>query len=118
MLFRKRLLELYHDMNRIRMMDNSEEQYRELLKSFLHIEEVDGRFINETMTAVSDNKIQEMEIASLLLVNRLFTQCCRLQVFGLKDLLLTHEQIKNFDRAMDTKEMIEEEKAKEGRGDS
>ncbi len=117
-LFRKRLLEQYHDMNRIRLLENSEEQYRELLKSFLHIEEVDRRFINETMVAVSENKIQEIEIASLLLVNRLFTQCCRLQVFGLKDLLLTHEQIKNFDRAMDAKEMIEEEKAKEERGDS
>ena len=68
------------------------------------------------MNAVSENKIQELEIASLLLVNRLFTQSCRLQVFGLKDLLLTHEQIKNFDRAMDTKEMIEDERAKEQKG--
>ena len=112
-LFRKKLLELYHDMERIRRLENSEEQYRELLKSFLHIEEIDGRFISETMNAVSENKIQELEIASLLLVNRLFTQSCRLQVFGLKDLLLTPEQIKNFDRAMDTKEMIEDERAKE-----
>jgi len=102
-------------MNRIRLMESSEEQYRELLKSFLHIEEVDRRFIRETMKAVSENMIQELEISSLLLVNRLFTQSCRLQVFGLKDLLLTHEQINDFDRAMDTREMIEEEKAKEGR---
>ena len=115
MLFQKRLLEQYHDMNRIRLMGNNEEEYRELLRSFLHIEEVDRRFISETMKAVSENKIQELEISSLLLVNRLFTQSCRLQVFGLKDLLLTHEQINNFDRAMDTREMIEEEKAKDGR---
>ncbi|MEN8143147.1 MAG: Na/Pi symporter [Thermodesulfobacteriota bacterium] len=110
--FRKRLIELYHDMNRIWLLASSEEQYRELLKVFLHIEEVDGRFIRDTMEAVSGKKIQELEIASLLLANRLFTQCCRLQIFGLKDLLLNHEQIKNFDRAMDTKEMIEEEKSK------
>lgn len=117
-LFRKRLLELYHDMNRIRRLESSEEQSRELLKAFLHIEEVDGRFIRDTLKAVSENKIQELEIASLLLVNRLFTQCCRLQVFGLKDLQLNHEQINNFDRAMDTKELIEEEKAKEERENS
>jgi phosphate:Na+ symporter len=69
------------------------------------------------MTAVSDNKVKEMEIASLLLVNRLFAQSCRLQIFSLKDLLLTHDQIKNFDRALDMKELIEEEKAKEDRGE-
>ena len=98
-------------------MENSDEQYRELLKVFLHIDETDGRFIKDTLTAVSENKVKEMEIASLLLTNRLFTQSCRLQIFSLKDLLLTHEQIKNFDRAMDVKELIEDERAKEGRGE-
>ena len=53
-----------------------------------------------------------MEISSLLLVNRLFTQACRMQIFGMKDLLLSQEQINDFDRAMDIKEMIDTEKAK------
>jgi len=111
-LFRKRLLEIYHDMNRIQRLDNREEQYRTLLQTFLHIEEVDTHFIRETMNAVSAGHIHEMEIASLLLVNRLFTQACRMQVFSMKDLLLTPEQINNFDRALDMKEIMEEEKAK------
>jgi len=111
-LFRKRLLEIYHDMNRIQRLDNREEQYRTLLQTFLHIEEVDTHFIRETMNAVSAGHIHEMEIASLLLVNRLFTQACRMQVFSMKDLLLTPEQINNFDRALDMKEIMEEEKTK------
>jgi len=111
-LFRKRLLEIYHDMNRIQRLDNREEQYRTLLQTFLHIEEVDTHFIRETMNAVSAGHIHKMEIASLLLVNRLFTQACRMQVFSMKDLLLTPEQINNFDRALDMKEIMEEEKAK------
>ena len=45
----------------------------------------------------------------MLLVNRLFTQACRLQIFSLKDLLLTQEQINNFDRALDMKEILEKE---------
>ncbi|MEN8134666.1 MAG: Na/Pi symporter [Thermodesulfobacteriota bacterium] len=114
-LFRKRLLELYQGMNFLRNLDSREEQYRELLKLFLHIEEADKTFIRETMDAVSDNKVREMEIASLLLVNRLFTQGCRLQVFAMKDLLLSPEQINDFDRALDMKELIEEEKAKEAK---
>ena len=111
-LFRKRLVELYHDMNRIQRQENREEQYRMLLQTFLHIEATDKQFIRETMDAVSRKQIKEIEIASLLLVNRLFTQSCRMQVFSMKDLLLTPEQINNFDRALDMKEIMEEEKTK------
>jgi phosphate:Na+ symporter len=114
-LFRKRLLRLYQDMNSLRELASREEQYRELLKVFLHIEEEDKSFIRETMNAVADNKIKEMEIASLLLANRLFNQGCRLQVFAVKDLLLSSEQINDFDRALDMKELIEEEKARESK---
>ena len=110
-LFRKRLQELYRSMYQVLDTENTEEQYRTLLKSFAHIEEDDDRFIRETMKAVSDEKIEDMEIASLLLVNRLFTQACRMQVYGMKDLLLTQEQIDNFDSALDMKEIMDEEKA-------
>jgi phosphate:Na+ symporter len=111
-LFRKRLLELYRDMDRILILENKEEQYHSLLQSFVRVEEADKQFIKETTIAVLNRKIQELEISSLLLVNRLFTQACRLQVFSLKDLLLSQDQISNFDRALDMKEILEEEKAK------
>lgn len=111
-LFRKRLVELYHDMIRIVQEENKVEQYRLLLKAIVHIEEDDKRFIRETMKAVSEQRIQDMEISSLLLVNRLFTQGCRLQIFSMKDLLLTSEQVNEFDRALDVRDIIEDEKVK------
>jgi phosphate:Na+ symporter len=109
-LFRKRLVELYHNMGRILAMDDRESQYRSLLATFVQIEAADNWFIKNTLNAVAARKIQEMEIASLLLVNRLFTQSCRMQIYGMKDLLLSQEQVNNFDRAMDIKEIMEEEK--------
>lgn len=111
-LFRKRLVELYHDMLRIVQEENKVDQYRLLLKAIVHIEEDDKRFIRETMKAVSEQRIQDMEISSLLLVNRLFTQGCRLQIFSMKDLLLTQEQVNDFDRALDVRDIIEDEKVK------
>ena len=102
-LFRKRLVELYHDMSRILTLEEKEAQYRSLLAAFAQIEEADNRFIRNTLKAVTEKKIQEMEIASLLLVNRLFTQSCRMQIYGLKDLLLPQEQINNFDSAIDAR---------------
>jgi len=109
-LFRKRLLKLYHDMSIIQDQDSKEEQYHSLLKAFVKIEEADKACISDTLKAVADGRIQDLEISSMLLVNRLFTQACRLQIFSLKDLLLSQEQINNFDRALDMKEIIEEEK--------
>ena len=110
-LFRKRLADLYHDMDRILEMDNKEEQYVKLLEAFVHIEALDQRFIQATVSATAKDHIQGLEISSLLLVNRLFAQASRLQIFGLKDLLLTQEQINHFDRALDMKEILDDEKA-------
>ncbi|MEZ4549719.1 MAG: hypothetical protein R2874_04360 [Desulfobacterales bacterium] len=111
-LFRKRLVELYHNMSRI-LATEDKSNYRALLISYVQIEEADNRCIKNTLNAVSDKKIQEMEIASILLVNRLFTQSCRMQIYSMeKDLLLSQEQINNFDRAMDVKEIMEAEKKK------
>ena len=90
-------------------MTDKEGQYRSLLASFVEIEASDNRFIKNTINAVADKKIQEMEIASLLLANRLFTQSCRMQIYSMKDLLLSHEKINNFDRAMDIKDIKEAE---------
>ena len=57
--------------------------------------------MKDTLSAVSEKIIQDMEIASLLLVNRLFTQSCRMQVYSMKDLLLTREQVVDFDHALE-----------------
>ena len=91
---------------------DSEERYRGLLTAFAHIEEADNLFILDVSKAVCEGRVQEIEIASLLLVNRLFTQSCRMQIYGTKDLLLSQEQIGKFDRAMDAEGVINAEKVK------
>ena len=70
-------------------MDDKEEQYRSLLTSFVQIEASDSRFIKNTLNAVAEQKIQDLEVVSLLLVNRLLTQSCRMQIYSMKDLLLS-----------------------------
>ncbi len=102
-LFRKRLVELCINMNAVLELEDQEEQYRHLLKIFMQIEDTDSRFIKKTMTAVVEKTIHEMEIASLLLVNRLFNQSFRMQVFSLKDLLLRQDQVILFDSALEVK---------------
>lgn len=111
--FRRRLMELYHDINRIRQLAGGSECYRELLRSFVHLEQADKRFIKENMATAASGTMKELDIASLLMVNRLFNQACRLQIFAIKDLLLSDTQIHDFDHALETKEFLDEEQAKE-----
>lgn len=74
-----------------------------MLATFAQIEDADNRFIKNTMKAVAEQKVQEIDIASLLLVNRLFTQACRMQIYVMKDMLLPKEQAGDFDRALENK---------------
>lgn len=101
--FRRRLVGLYQNVIRMLDMNKNEERYRSLLSIFEMVEDADDRFIKDTSDAVAAGKIQEMDIASLLLVNRLFNQSCRMQVYGLKDLMLHQDQVTHFDKALDAK---------------
>ena len=100
-LFQKRLVEFYYSSERILHSEMKESQNERLLMAFRRIEEADNRCIKNTLKAVAEKKIQAMEIASLLLVNRLFTQFCRMQIYSMKDLLLTQEKVLRFDHAME-----------------
>ncbi|MEA3547126.1 MAG: Na/Pi symporter [Thermodesulfobacteriota bacterium] len=110
--FRRRLLELYHDINRFREIGDLREQYRSLLRTVVHIEQMDKRFLQTVMKRAADGDINELEIASLLMANRLFSQYCRLLAFALKDLLLSEKEIHEFDHAMDMKELLDEEQGR------
>jgi phosphate:Na+ symporter len=109
-LFRRRLIGLYHSINSFfETMGNHQEQYRILLRTVINIEQQDAQFLSTVMELAAAKNIDEREISSLLMANRLFSQSCRLQVFALKDLLLRKEEIKEFDHAMEMKELLDEE---------
>ncbi len=115
-LFRRRLIGLYHSINSFfDTMGDHQEQYRILLRTVIHIEQQDAQFLSTVMELAAAKDIDEREISSLLMANRLFSQSCRLQVFALKDLLLRKEEIKEFDHAMDMKELLDEEHGKKER---
>lgn len=108
-LFRRRLIGLYHSINSFFEKKAEKEQYRSLLRAVIHIEQQDNQFVDTVMELAAAKDINELEISSLLMANRLFSQSCRLQVFALKDLLLRKEEIMEFDHAMDMKELLDEE---------
>ena len=111
-IFRRRLIGLYHSLNGFFKKKDEKEQYRSLLRAVIHIEQEDAQFVSTVMKLAAAGDINELEISSLLMANRLFSQACRLQVFALKDLLLGVKEIEEFDRAMDMKELLDEEQGR------
>jgi phosphate:Na+ symporter len=109
-LFKRRLLNLYHDVNRFLEIEDLQRKYQSLLRTVGHIERMDKQFLETVLQRAADESINELEIASLLMANRLFSQSNRLQVFAMKDLLLSETEIHNFDQAMDQKELLDDEK--------
>lgn len=97
----ERLSFLYMEIDRICQLTDRTEQYTGLVELFTSIEKMDKEFINDVMRSAAGGYLDEMEISSLLMVNRLFTQSSRLQVFALKDLLLNPSEISRFDSAME-----------------
>ncbi len=112
-LFRRRLIGLYHSINSFfEKMGDNQEQYRILLRTVIHIEQQDAQFVSTVMELAAAKGINEREISSLLMANRLFSQSCRLQIFALKDLLFREKEIKEFDHAMEMKELLDEEQGR------
>jgi phosphate:Na+ symporter len=110
--FQKRLVEVYHSSRHILSAENKENKFESLLASYKRIEDADNQCIKDTLRAVAEKKIQAMEIASVLLVNRLFTQSCRMQIYSMKDLLLTQEQVVHFDHALEVRKQEDNQMVK------
>ncbi len=97
--FRKRLLFLYHEIENL-VTENPEAQFESLIHAFQQIELADNQFIDKTVKAAPDDSFQQIDLSTLFLVNRLFTQACRMIIFSLKDLSLSQEKTEMFDKTI------------------
>ncbi|SDU41243.1 hypothetical protein [Desulfobacula phenolica] len=99
--FRKRLITLYHEINEALLVNDEQLQYATIIKAFAHVEQADKLFIQQIVQTSSDNKEENLDLSTLFLVNRLFTQACRMFIFSMKDVLLTQEKTIAFDKAVE-----------------
>ncbi len=99
--FRKRLVTFYHEINEVLSLNDEQLQYATIVKVFAHVEQTDNLFIQQIVKASSDNKEEHLDLSTLFLVNRLFTQACRMLIFSMKDVLLTQEKTIAFDKAVE-----------------
>ena len=99
--FKKRLVSLYHEISEVLASEDPQYRYDTVLKTFNRVETADNQFIKNIVQASSSDTKEHLDLSTLFLVNRLFTQACRMFIFSIKDLVLTREDAGNFDKAME-----------------
>lgn len=99
--FRKRLIALYNEIHEVISSDDLQYRYDTLLNVFNRVETADNSFIQSIVQTSSAGRTEQLDLSTLFLVNRLFTQACRMFIFSVKDLMLTKEGADIFDRAIE-----------------
>ncbi len=99
--FRKRLITLYHGIDGLFELEDPEQRYTKIMSAFKQVEDADNTFIEDTVKAVPGNLFPQMDLSTLFLANRLFTQACRMFIYSLKDLFLLQDKKVLFDKAVE-----------------
>lgn len=99
--FRKRLITLCHELNTALAMTDPQQQYETFMAQFKRVELEDDQFIKGMVQPSATGECHNMELSTMMLVNRLFTQAGRMMIFSAKDLMLTLEKTQVFDKAIE-----------------
>ena len=83
--YKRRLEELFSDLDAI--VTKSEKDPDAFEHTLDHVNTNDVTCISESSQAIKNHRLKDLEATSLVMANRMFTQSCRMFVFGIKGLL-------------------------------
>lgn len=83
--YQRRLEELFSELDAI--ITKNEKDPDAFERTLDHVNANDVTCISESSQAIKNHKLKDLEATSLVMANRMFTQSCRMFVFGIKGLL-------------------------------
>lgn len=99
--FRKRMIEACLKVDKI-MRDKTEKDItKSILKAIKQLKEDDRMFVNMMTQAINQDQIRDLEVSTVFVVNRAFVQSTKQALLALRDLLLTTEEIGQFEKRQD-----------------
>jgi phosphate:Na+ symporter len=99
--FRKRLIDTYLDMDKILSATEGSGITTELFKLFKSLHQSDKEFIARTVEAVNRNDIRDIDVSNAVVVNRALYQSSRQLLLAIRDLLLTEQELEQFEGIQD-----------------
>jgi phosphate:Na+ symporter len=104
--FRKRLIETYLKIDKIIKEDGKKDKPKAILKTLKQLKDDDRQFVQLAAQAVSSKFIEDINVSTAVIANRAFVQSSRQILLALKELLLTEEEILQFERVQEISETI------------
>lgn len=105
MSFRRRLIETYLSIQSVFEEKQHEEIANTMAKTLNRIKAEDQDFIKNTQNAISNSLVKDLEISTLLLVNRAFVHSSRQIIKAVLELLLNNEELKVMEGVEDAENM-------------
>lgn len=99
--FRKRLIETYLRIDKLMGENGKKDKTKTILKILKQLKESDANFIALTTQAINSKLIADIHVSNALIVNRAFVQSSRQILLGLREFLLSEEEIRNFETVQD-----------------
>lgn len=103
-LFRQRLIKLYAKV--IDVLDDTDHSdiAGSIAGMLKRLQKDDRKFIKSVTKATTEGQIKDVDISTMLLVNRAFNQSSRQLIFGIKDVLLTDIELEFLEKLTDETE--------------
>lgn len=104
--FRKRLIETYLKIHRITEENGKKDKTKAILKTLKQLREDDRLFVSLTTQAISSGLIEDLNVSTALIANRAFVQSSRQLLLALKELLLSQQEIDQFEQVQEITDTI------------
>jgi phosphate:Na+ symporter len=107
--FRKRLTATYFKLDEVINESQETHQTKTLLKLLKQLRKDDERLVKLAADAITGNQIQQLDVSTLLIVNRAFVQSSRQVIQAIKEILLSEPEQEKFELVEEVRDSLEED---------
>ena len=104
--FRKRLIENYLKLDKLIETHEKKEKTISILKILKELKEDDTHFVSLTTQAIVSKQIEDLNVATAIIVNRAFVQSARQILLALREVQLSNEEITQFDEIQEISDSL------------
>lgn len=104
--FRKRLIETYLKLDKVVEENGKQDKTKAILKILKQVKENDEAFVILTTQAINSKQIADISISTALIVNRAFVQSSRQILLAIRELLLSEDEILQFERVQELSDTL------------
>ena len=104
--FRKRLIETYLKLDKLIVELHKKDKTKAILQILKNLKSADKHFVALVTQAITSKQIEDMDVATSMIVNRAFVQSSRQILLAIKELQLSTDELLQFETIQDISETL------------